>query len=135
MMRRWLAFLETKSAGNMLARWGDQWDFLGDWLWPGAQGMNTDSRESLFFNNCYWIYNLQTAARIADVLGMKDVADAYEKRADSVRAAVHPSFYNSADHSYVNGFPAYLAIALLATWRHTQDHQSVIAREVFAAST
>ena len=30
---------------------------------------------------------------------------------------------------------ANLAIALLATWRHSQNRQVVIAREVFAAST
>ena len=28
-----------------------------------ATGVNGDTRESLFFNNCYWVYNLQTAAR------------------------------------------------------------------------
>jgi hypothetical protein len=30
---------------------------------------------------------------------------------------------------------ANLSIASLATWRHTQAHQSTIAREVFVAST
>ena len=59
---RWLAFLESKSSGDMLVRWGGEWDFLGDWLWPGAKGVNGDTPETLFFNNCYWIYNLQTAA-------------------------------------------------------------------------
>jgi len=111
-MQRWLAFLETKSKGHILRRWGGQWDFLGDWLWPGAKGVNGDTRETLFFNNCYWIYNLQTAAKIADVLGKKDAASQYRTRADAVRQAVHSEFFISKDNSYVNGFPAYLAIAL-----------------------
>ncbi len=111
-MQRWLAFLETKSKDNILRRWGGQWDFLGDWLWPGAKGVNGDTRETLFYNNCYWIYNLQTAAKIADVLGRNDAASQYRARADEVRQAVHREFFIAKDNSYVNGFPAYLAIAL-----------------------
>jgi alpha-L-rhamnosidase len=112
-MQRWLAFLDTKSKNNMLVRWGSEWDFLGDWLWPGAKGVNGDTRETLFFNNCYWIYNLRTAAKIADILGKKEQAEAYRQRAEAVRRAVHAAFYNVIDHTYVNSFPAYLAIALL----------------------
>ena len=113
-IERWLAFLETKSLNNVLRRWGGRWDFLGDWLWPGAggvsgalverapfdrwlrdqqalarrylrrfadrqdilsdwfwpgaDGINNETRETLFFNNCYWIYDLKTAASIATVL-------------------------------------------------------------------
>ena len=112
-IQRWLAFLETKSKSDMLVRWGGEWDFLGDWLWPGAKGVNGDTRETLFYNNCYWIYNLQTAARIAQVLGKSAEAQSWRQRAETVKAAVHSTFFNAADNSYVNGFPAYLAIALL----------------------
>jgi alpha-L-rhamnosidase len=112
-IQRWLAFLETKSKDNILRRWGGEWDFLGDWLWPGAKGVNGDTRETLFFNNCYWLFNLQTAARVADVLGRKDEARKYRARAEEVRQAVHREFFLPAENSYVNGFQAYLAIALL----------------------
>jgi hypothetical protein len=90
-----------------------QWDFLGDWLWPGAEGVNGDTRETLFFNNCYWIYNLKTAAKIADVLGKKELAATYRRREDVVRLAVHKEFFNPAENGYVNNFQAYLAAALL----------------------
>jgi alpha-L-rhamnosidase len=130
-LERWLAFLETKSAHNRLERWGGEWDFLGDWLWPGAKGVNGDTRETLFFNNCYWIYNLQTAARIARVLGKTDDAARYESRAQEVRAAVHREFFLPDTHSYVNGFQSYLATALLvglppadlqpAVWRRLEQ--------------
>ena len=86
-IERWLTFLQSKSSGNMLVRWGGEWDFLGDWLWPGAKGVNGDTPETLFFNNCYWIYNLQTAARIADVLGKRETAATWRQRADAVRPA------------------------------------------------
>ena len=111
---RWLAFLETKAKDNLLRRYGGEWDFLGDWLWPGAKGVNGDTRETLFFNNCYWVYNLQTASRIAEVLGRKELGSRWHARADNVRRAVHRDFFNPADNSYVNGSQAYLAIALLA---------------------
>jgi hypothetical protein len=113
MMQKWLAFLETKSANDMLKRWGGEWDFLGDWLWPGAEGVNGDTRETLFFNNAYWVYNLQTAAKIAGIIGNQDSAQRYRQRADAVKKAVHSTFFNESDASYVNGFPAYLALALL----------------------
>ena len=111
-IQRWLAFAETKTKDNMLQRWGGEWDFLGDWLWPGAQGVNGNTRETLFFNNCYWIYNLQTAAKIADILGDVNAAEQYRTRAKQVREKVHKEFFNPADNSYVNGFQAYLALAL-----------------------
>jgi alpha-L-rhamnosidase len=112
-IQRWLAFLETKAKDDMLTRWGGQWDFLGDWLWPGAKGVNGDTIETLFYNNCYWIFNLQTAAKIADVIGEKGAAAKYRARADEVRRAVHGKFFKPEDSSYVNGFQGYLAIALL----------------------
>jgi len=130
-IERWLAFLETKSQNDMLVRWGGQWDFLGDWLWPGAEGVNGDTRETLFFNNCYWIYNLQTAASIAEVLGKDDLAAKYSTRAETVRKAVHKEFFNPQENGYVNNFQAYLAAALLvglppknlqpAVWKRFED--------------
>ncbi len=113
-IERWLDFVETKASGNLLRRYGGEWDFLGDWLWPGAKGVNGDTRETLFFNNCYWVYNLQTAANIANVLGRKDLVNRWLKRAEVVRQAIHKEFFNPVDNSYVNGNQAYLAIALIS---------------------
>lgn len=112
-IQRWLAFLEGKAKDNMLQRWGGKWDFLGDWLWPGAEGVNGDTIETLFFNNCYWIFNLQTAAKIAEVIGDKKLAAQYQRRAEEVRQAVHRTYFQPETNSYVNGFQGYLAIALL----------------------
>lgn len=121
-IQRWLAFVETKSKDDKLVRWGGKWGFLGDWLWPQAwpersamekQGKALgDTPETLFFNNCHWIHSLETAAQIADVLGYSAGATAYRKRAAEVRKAVHTTFFHPSDNSYVNGYPAYLAIAL-----------------------
>jgi alpha-L-rhamnosidase len=138
-IERWLAFLETKAAGDLLGRYGGSWDFLGDWLWPGAHGTSTDGEaaERLFFNNCYWIYNLRLAAAIARIVGREDLRAAWSRRAVGLRRAVHARFYNAADASYVNGFQAYLAMALLvdvppqklqpAVWKRL-EHEILVVR-------
>lgn len=121
MIERWLAFLETKSENDMLVRWGGKWSFLGDWLWPNVwpernkmekQGKALgDTPETLFFNNCIWIDNLELAANIAEILGNNN-SEIYRKRAETIRRSVHRTFFNPADNSYVNGFQGYMAIAL-----------------------
>ncbi len=130
-IERWLAFLGTKSQNDMLTRWGGQWDFLGDWLWPSAEGVNGDTRETLFFNNCYWIYNLLTAAQIAEVLGKDELAAKYSTRAQTIRKVVHEEFFDPNENGYANNFQAYLAAALLvglppkdlqpAVWKRFED--------------
>jgi len=112
-IERWLAFLETRQRDGLLRRWGGEWDFLGDWLWPGAAGVNGDTQETLFFNNCYWIYNLQSAAEIAAVLGNTNQASAWLQKAEGLRQVVHEKFFDPMRQSYVNGGQAYLAIALV----------------------
>ncbi len=112
-MKRWLAYMESKSDGNIVRPWGGQWDFLGDWLWPGASGTNSNTQETLFFNNCYWIYALKTTAKIARILGKEADAQAYENRAQVVRETIHNHFYKPATASYVNGQQQYMAAALL----------------------
>jgi alpha-L-rhamnosidase len=140
-IRRWLDFLDTKSENDMLVRWGGKWSFLGDWLWPDAwterskmekQGKALgDTRETLFFNNCVWIYNLDMATDIAGVLGNEKDSEKFRKRADAVRKAVHDTFFNIKDNSYVNGYQGYMAIALQvnlppeelrpAVWKRLED--------------
>lgn len=130
-LQGWLAFLETRQREDLLRRWGGEWDFLGDWLWPGAKGVNGDTRETLCFNNAYWIYNLQIAARIATVLGRADLAANYDRRAEAVRRAVHREFYDPATGAYAGGMMAVQALALVAqvppagarnaAWRWLED--------------
>ena len=108
----WLNYLETRAKDNLLQYQGERW-FISDWLWPGARGINSGTRETLFFNNCYWVYNLLTAARIAEAVGRDDLAAKWRKRAEEVRKAIHREFYHDDPPSYVNNFQAYLSIALL----------------------
>lgn len=114
MIKGWLAFLQSHVSNNMLKRYGGEWDFLGDWLWPHAteQGMNNYSDENLFFNNCYWIYNLKTGAKAARVLGKTREATQWELQAKKGSEAIHARYYHAADHNYSDRSMRSLAAAL-----------------------
>ncbi|MCK5676491.1 MAG: family 78 glycoside hydrolase catalytic domain, partial [Verrucomicrobia bacterium] len=114
-MQRWIGFLDTKAHENMLVKWGGRWDFLGDWVPPGKdQGDGrVDEYSTLFFNNCYYLYNVKQVAEIAELLGKEDEAKAYRKRAEKIRKAVHQEFFNPKDNTYANGDQLYMALPLL----------------------
>ncbi len=114
---------------DLLVRWGGHWDFLGDWFWPGAKDVNGDTMETSFFNNCYWVFNLQTAAKIADVLGKADRAAVWRERAGRVARSIHTKLFNPEDASYVDGMQAYLSIAPL-TGIPPDDHRDRVWRRL-----
>jgi alpha-L-rhamnosidase len=114
MIKGWLEFLDTHVENDMLKRYGARWDFLGDWLWPGAtsQGMNNYSDENLFFNNCYRVYNLKTAAQIARVTGRTGEAEQWTRQAEQAAKAIHTKYYHPDDHNYSDRSMRSLAAAL-----------------------
>lgn len=114
MIKKWLDFLDAHTVNNILQRYGGEWDFLGDWLWPNAtaEGMNNNKPETECFNNCYWIYNLRTAAKIARIIGKTDEANKWEQQAKISSKAIHKKFYNKKDQSYANKSMSNLAAAL-----------------------
>jgi alpha-L-rhamnosidase len=116
MIQRWLAFLDSHTNNNLLVRFGGEWDFLGDWLWPhaGVEGMNNDKPQNICYNNCYRVYDLRTAARIARVLGRIPEAEHWEQEADAAAQAINAKYYHPGDHSYADSSMGNLAIALLA---------------------
>lgn len=110
----WLEFLKSQSKDDMLMRFGGNWDFLGDWLWPGAtaEGMNNNKPQTVFLNNCYLVFNYRTAAKIARVLGKAKEAQAWENQANATSSAIHAKFYNADDYSYSDKSMGNLAAAL-----------------------
>jgi alpha-L-rhamnosidase len=124
LMRKWLAFLQTKTVDNVLERYVSygidrlpQWNFLGDWVPPKpAGGVNPpfgDPNSAKFINNCHYLYQLQIAGKIARLLGKPDDAAGYEARAGALTRALHERFYKPDTRSYVTGEQPYLAIPLL----------------------
>lgn len=130
MIKEWLKFLDTHVEEELLKRYGGQWDFLGDWLWPGAtsQGMNNNSDETVFFNNCYRVYNLRTAAKIANVLGENILANQWAEQAKRSSHAIHVKYYHAEDHNYSDRSMRSLAAALYGNVMPPELREKVMNR-------
>ena len=120
-IQKWLGFLETKTKDGYLEYYmssrcaSPRGNFLGDWLPPG-RGMwedRVDDYSTLFFNNCYYVYNLRLAAKIAAVLERPGDAEQYHQKAEILSQAIHKRFYNADKKGYANGEQPYLAMPLL----------------------
>ncbi len=118
-IRKWLAFVETKTADRILQPYVSygiappQWNFLGDWVTPrGNQAGSRDPQAAQFINNCHYLYQLQLAAKIAGVLGRADHRAAYESQSAALGRALHERFFDSAKRVYLNGEQAYQALPL-----------------------
>lgn len=115
MIEKWLNFLDSNVKDGLLQRYGDEWKFLGDWLWPGApDGPNSHTPQALCLNNCYLVFNLRTAAEIARIIGQNDKAIEWDKRADVSVEAINAKYFKKDEGSYFDDAQAVLALALLA---------------------
>ncbi len=130
MIGKWLDFLDSHVENDLLVRFGGQWDFLGDWLWPNAtaEGMNNDSDQTICLNNCYRVYNLKTAANIARTIGKIDAAEKWEKQAEASSKAIHAKYFNADDNSYADRSMACLAAALLGDVMPSELRDKVMQR-------
>ena len=115
-MQRWIAFLNTKAKGHLLQPWGGIWDFLGDWVPPGKgqePGERVDDRSTLLFNNCYYLDNMSTVAKVAELLGKTEDAADYRKQAAAIAQGVQKEFFHPDANSYACGDQLYEAMPLL----------------------
>lgn len=121
MISKWLAYLDSETEGDLLldhkshAMTMQVWNFLGDWLTPKGSFRNTspDPAPAQLINSVHFVYQLQLAARIAEVLGRKEDALAYQTRAAAVSKAVHARFFNPAESMYSNGDSVLQAFPLM----------------------
>jgi alpha-L-rhamnosidase len=117
-MRRWLAYLDSETTGDLLldhkshAMSMQEWNFLGDWLTPKGSLRGTVPPVQAI-NSVHYLYQLQTAAKIARVLGETAAAAAFDARADAVSKAIHARFFNPGQFTYTNGDSIQQAFPLL----------------------
>ena len=130
LVKGWISFLDLNTKDNLLQRYGGSWDFLGDWLWPGAtaEGMNNNKPQTVCLNNSYRVFNLRTAAKIARTIHRIAEAEQWEKQAATYSQAINAKFYNAADHSYADSSMANLAAALLADVPPADQRELVMKR-------
>lgn len=116
MIKNWIQFLDSNTKNGILERYGKDWDFLSDWLWPGAtaEGMNENKAQSVCFNSCFMVYSLRTAAKIAEILGEKQEAGQWNDQANRMSEAIHNRFYDVEDRSYCDKSMGNMTLALIA---------------------
>jgi alpha-L-rhamnosidase len=118
MMRRWLAYLDSETEGDLLldhkshAMSMQTWNFLGDWLTPKGSLRGTVPPVQAI-NSVHYLYQLQTASKIARVLGESAAAASFDARAAAVSTAIHARFYNPGQYTYTNGDSIQQAFPLL----------------------
>ncbi len=124
MIRKWLAFAESKTKDHILEPYISvgirmaEWNYLGDWVTPQRRGsyggdLSRNPISGHFINNAHYLYTLQLAAKIAAILDKPEDAAMYAERAATLQRALHERYYNAATHSYATGEQPYLALALL----------------------
>jgi len=125
-IEKFLSFLESKSVDHIVEPYitygirMPQWNYLGDWVTPrrpqpageAARDPARDPIASRFINNCHYLYTLQLASRIADLLGKKDDAAKYNEKANVLSKVLHERFFNPGERTYATGEQPYLAFPL-----------------------
>jgi alpha-L-rhamnosidase len=122
MMQKWLAFAESKTVNHILEPYVSygirmpQWNYLGDWVTPRRPGSPDLARHPVsarFINNLHYLYTLQLATRIAEVLDRPQDARLYRERAATLSNTLHEKFWNPETGVYATGEQPYLAFPLL----------------------
>ena len=120
-IKKWMKFLETNTENGILKRdslegSGGFGAFHGDWVAPYygmGRATRVDQNSTNFFNNCFYLYELEMAQSIAEVLGEYEDAAYYSKRHETVKPAIHQQFYDYSNNWYTNGEQPYQAFPLL----------------------
>jgi alpha-L-rhamnosidase len=118
MIRKWLSYLDSETKADLLTTHtshaiSDTWNFLGDWLTPKGSFRGSESPPAQQINSVHLVYQLQTASKIATVLGKTADAANYEARAAAMSKAIQQRFFNSSDNSYTTGDSVQEAFPLL----------------------
>jgi len=131
--RRYVEYLDSRSTGEVLRKWSDGIDFLGDWVPPG-RGMDTKNwptgEMAELFCNCYRVYLWQLVENMAAALGRADEAGHARQRIAAIRPAVHAAFYDSVNKRYVIDEQIYYAMPLLTGVTPEGERPAVMANLV-----
>ena len=120
-IERWMAYMESNVMDGILQKdtlrgGNSDWSFHGDWVAPyyGMQPEDrVDQHSTDLFNNCFYLYELQMAEKIAGVLGKKEDAEHYSRLYARSKPLIHEAFYDASAGYYANGEQPYQALPLL----------------------
>lgn len=121
MMKRYLAYLGTKAKGHILTQG------LGDWydLGPKHPGVSQLTPRGVTATAVYY-YDLDIVAKIAQLLGKREDATAYQELAIEVKQAYNKEFFNPVTKQYATGSQTANAMSIYMGLVHEKDKPAVI---------
>lgn len=109
-----------------------RWIFLGDWATPhGSEESYTP--EASLFNNCYYVYVLGLAAKMAEILDQPDKAGSYREQAQHITRAINEKFFDPVTHTYIDTRQTHCVMPLMANVvppAHVQAVQANLEKEI-----
>ncbi|HEX2630246.1 MAG TPA: family 78 glycoside hydrolase catalytic domain [Chitinophagaceae bacterium] len=107
MMKKYIAYLQTKAVDNILSQG------LGDWydLGPNKPGFSQLTPQGVTATAIYY-YDLVIMEKIANLFWKNEDAIRYKKLAKEVRASFNKKFFNKETYSYATGSQAANSMAL-----------------------
>ena len=122
MMRRYIAYLQTKAKDNIL------YQGLGDWydLGPKPPGVSQLTPMGVTGTAIYY-YDLNIMDSIAQMMGKTEDALMYRKLAAAVKASFNKTFFNKETKQYATGSQTANAMALYMNLVEPGDRPAVLA--------
>ncbi len=109
-----------------------RWLFLGDWATPhGSEESN--SPEASLFNNCYYVYVLGLAAKMAEILDQPDKVRIYQEQSQRIAQAINEKFFDPETHTYIDTRQTHCVMPLVAGVvppGHVQEVQANLEQEI-----
>ena len=104
---------------KLLMPFGGFWGFLGDWLTPhlvvnggGSNSEHSNTTQAMLFNNCWYLYMLNTVSNSCRLLGLKEQASVLEEKSKLLGPAIHKHFFNANNNTYLYGRQSHYILPL-----------------------
>jgi alpha-L-rhamnosidase len=139
---RWLEYMARQvgkdgllgppSPGHWQYAGGTRWLFLGDWAGPHGSE-ESDTPEAALFNNCYYVFVLGLAAKMAEILDQPEKTLAYRKQAMTITQAINEKFFDPETHTYIDTRQTHCVMPLIAGVvppEHVEAVQANLEKEI-----
>ncbi|MFT3751632.1 MAG: family 78 glycoside hydrolase catalytic domain [Paludibacter sp.] len=120
LMKKYVAFLDASSKNDIISAG------LGDWYDIGPKpAWGSQLTPVSFTATAIFFYDNQIMSQIASVLGYKEDAMFYEKRAESVRQSFNKAFFNPEKGIYATGSNTTCAMPLFLNMVDEKDRKTL----------
>lgn len=121
MMKKYVAYLESKSANHILSHG------LGDWFdyGPAEPGEAQLTPKAITATSIYY-YDVALLSKMANVLGFKKEATTFQQQALAIKKSFNHSFFNAATKVYSTGSQTAMAMPLSVGLVAKENRKAVV---------